>query len=177
MLNAYALRPFQVEHDLWYKYSSYMTIYQSLDYPFAFVCWFSGSCDDLRAMIAFAWLSWITLTLLLILAIAGPASSGALVPFMAPMHGYEQNGKGVVFDEEAFEYRTAGLIGRTSNSSEYVSAAEKFDEESRFADDAEPSSSVEVSPERSLLLDDMGYPSSAEADASTEMSRLVDDAE
>ncbi|KZV71964.1 hypothetical protein PENSPDRAFT_751343 [Peniophora sp. CONT] len=131
-----------VEHDLWYDYSAYMTVYQRMNYPYAFTCWFSGSCDDLRAMIAFSWLSWIVLSLLLVLAVASPASKGALVPFMVPMHGSEQSGRQsmVVFDEEAFEYRTAGLIGRTSGSSEYASAAEdrpSTNEKSRLVEDTE----------------------------------------
>ncbi|VDB83324.1 unnamed protein product [Peniophora sp. CBMAI 1063] len=133
-----------VEHDLWYQYSSYMTIIQRLYYPYAFECWFSGSCDDLRAMIAFSWLTWIVLSLLIIFSIAGPASNGALVPFMASMNaGAEPVGKTVVFDEEAFEYHTAPLIGRESSSSEYVSApenqsgAEESTEKSRLVEDVD----------------------------------------
>ena len=120
-----------------------MTIYQRLYYPFAFECWFSGSCDDLRALIAFSWLSWMVLTLLIILAIAGPASNGALVHFMVSMHGSEETVKQptVMFDEEAFEYRTAPLIGRQSSSSEYVSAEERpveqTTEKSRLVEDVD----------------------------------------
>ena len=78
-------------------------------------------------MIAFSWLSWIVLTLLIIVAIAGPASNGALTHFMVSMNGAEGTGKQatVMFDEEAFEYRTAPLIGRESNSTEYASAEER----------------------------------------------------
>ena len=129
----------QAEHDLWYQYSSYMTVYQRLNYPHAFECWFSGSCDDLRAMIAFSWLSWMTITLLLALAVAGPASNGAFVPFMVAMRGAGRAGQQtmVVFDEEAFEYRTANLgVQRSSSSSEYVSASENRPAAASFSEKA-----------------------------------------
>ena len=86
------------------------------------------------------------LTILLALAIVGPARVGALTPFMMPMGGSDKPNTQpmLVFDEEAFEYRTAGLItNRSSGSSEYASASgtrpgsESSSEKSRLVEDVD----------------------------------------
>ncbi|KZV71965.1 hypothetical protein PENSPDRAFT_664066 [Peniophora sp. CONT] len=117
-----------VERGLWYDYSSDRTVYQRYSYPYAFTCWFSGSCDELRAMVALSWASWIVLTLLIVLAIAGPASNGALLPFMVSMYGSKQSKtqETLVLNDTPFKHRAAIRLRPASRFSPgYPSTADR----------------------------------------------------